>query len=45
MSNMGLLEFAKKNDIEIKVTNVGDRYVLEQMLEGGYNLGASNRGI
>ena len=44
MSNMGLLEFAKKNDIEIKVTNVGDRYVLEQMLEGGYNLGGEQSG-
>ena len=44
MSNMGLLEFAKKNGIEIKVTNVGDRYVLEQMLEGGYNLGGEQSG-
>ena len=44
MSNMGLLEFAKKNGIEIKLTNVGDRYVLEQMLEGGYNLGGEQSG-
>ena len=39
MSNMGLDEMGKKNDINIVRTGVGDRYVLEEMLSKGYVLG------
>lgn len=44
MSNMGLIEFSKKNDINFVATAVGDRYVLEEMLEHGYNLGGEQSG-
>ena len=44
MSNLGLHKFAGEKGIEIKQTDVGDRYVLEAMLEGGYNLGGENSG-
>ena len=39
MSNMGLKEFCKKNDIDLSETKVGDRYVLERMLEKNYSIG------
>jgi phosphoglucosamine mutase len=44
MSNIGLEIFAKKNGIKLLKTNVGDRYVLEQMLETGYYLGGEQSG-
>ena len=44
MSNLGLNKFAKENGIELKQTKVGDRYVLEKMLESGYNLGGEQSG-
>ncbi len=44
MSNMGLNKFASKNEIELKQTKVGDRYVLEEMLNSGYNLGGEQSG-
>src|SRR6202000_961792 len=39
MSNLGLERFLKEQGIELFRTPVGDRYVLERMLAGGYNLG------
>lgn len=33
-----------KNGINLEKTNVGDRYVLEKMLEKGYNLGGEQSG-
>lgn len=33
MSNLGLNKFGEKNNIQIKQTKVGDRYVLEEMLK------------
>lgn len=44
MSNLGLSMMGKANDITIKQANVGDRYVLEQMLKEGYNLGGEQSG-
>jgi phosphoglucosamine mutase len=44
MSNLGLFQFAKKNNINLEATKVGDRYVLEKMLKCGYNLGGEQSG-
>ncbi len=44
MSNLGFSYFAKDNNIKMLTTKVGDRYVLEKMLEGGYNLGGEQSG-
>lgn len=44
MSNLGVSKFAKENNIELKKTKVGDRYVLEEMLANGYNLGGEQSG-
>jgi phosphoglucosamine mutase len=37
MSNLGLEKYLEKHDIKLIRTKVGDRYVVEKMLEGGYN--------
>ncbi len=44
MSNLGLKKYCKDNDMQFIQTNVGDRYVLENMLENGYNLGGEQSG-
>lgn len=44
MSNLGLDMMAKKENINILKTKVGDRYVLECMLENGYVLGGEQSG-
>lgn len=44
MSNMGLHKFCTSHGIKVDVTAVGDRYVLESMLEGGYSLGGEQSG-
>lgn len=44
MSNIGLKKMADDNNIDIINTNVGDRYVLEAMLAGGYNFGGEQSG-
>ncbi len=44
MSNMGLFEFCDKNGIKCEKTKVGDRYVLERMLEGGFHIGGEQSG-
>ena len=44
MSNLGLNKYAKKNNIKFIQTNVGDRYVLEQILKDGYNIGGEQSG-
>ena len=44
MSNLGLNKFAKENNINLKQTKVGDRYVLEEMLKNDYNLGGEQSG-
>ena len=44
MSNQGLEIFCKQSGINLIRTDVGDRYVLERMLEGGFNLGGEQSG-
>lgn len=44
MSNFGLTLFGEENNIAVKQANVGDRYVLEKMLQSGYNLGGEQSG-
>ena len=44
MSNLGLNRFAEQHNMELKQTKVGDRYVLEEMLKEGYNLGGEQSG-
>ena len=44
MSNLGLNKYAKQNGLTFVQTKVGDRYVLEEMLKNGYNLGGEQSG-
>ena len=44
MSNLGLKLALKDMGIKTVQTNVGDRYVLEEMLRGGYTLGGEQSG-
>lgn len=44
MSNMGLFEFCRENGINCEKTKVGDRYVLEKMLEKGFHIGGEQSG-
>ena len=44
MSNLGLNKFTEANGINFVQTKVGDRYVLEEMLKNGYNLGGEQSG-
>ena len=44
MSNLGLHVASEREGIKLEVTSVGDRYVLENMLENGYSLGGEQSG-
>src|SRR3546814_19366517 len=44
MSNLGLERFVNGLGIELLRTRVGDRYVLEAMRHGGYNLAGEHSG-
>lgn len=44
MSNLGLKNALKEAGINIVETKVGDRYVLENMLQNGYNVGGEQSG-
>lgn len=44
MSNLGFDVMARENGMNILKANVGDRYVLEKMLEGDYMLGGEQSG-
>lgn len=44
MSNLGLFIMGEKAGINIPKTKVGDRYVLEEMLRGGYVIGGEQSG-
>ena len=44
MSNMGFFKFCDDNGIHCERTKVGDRYVLENMLEHGYSIGGEQSG-
>ena len=44
MSNLGLHEFCRKGDYNLVCTDVGDRHVLEKMIECGYMIGGEQSG-
>lgn len=44
MSNLGFHQFMNGNKINTVCTKVGDRYVLEEMLASGYNIGGEQSG-
>ncbi len=44
MTNLGLERAFERHGISLKRTAVGDRYVLEEMLRSGYNLGGEPSG-
>lgn len=44
MTNLGFSIMGEKQGIHVEKTKVGDRYVLENMLENGYNLGGEQSG-
>ena len=44
MSNLGLERFLEGRGLRLERTAVGDRYVVERMREGGFNLGGEQSG-
>lgn len=44
MSNLGFFLMGEKKGIHIEQTKVGDRYVLENMLKNGFNIGGEQSG-
>ena len=44
MSNLGLERFLEGEGLRLERTKVGDRYVLERMKEGGFNVGGEQSG-
>lgn len=44
MSNIGFYKAIEQHDLESVKTQVGDRYVVEEMLKNGYNLGGEQSG-
>ncbi len=44
MSNLGLEHFLQSRGLRLERTGVGDRYVVERMRQGGFNLGGEQSG-
>jgi phosphoglucosamine mutase len=44
MSNLGLERFMQSRGLKLERTKVGDRYVVERMREGGFNVGGEQSG-
>jgi len=44
MSNLGLENYLKAQDLALERTKVGDRYVVEKMRKDGYNVGGEQSG-
>ena len=44
MTNLGFTLMGEEQGLHIEKTKVGDRYVLENMLENGYNIGGEQSG-
>ena len=44
MSNLGLERFLNSLQLKLERTQVGDRYVMERMRQGGFNLGGEQSG-
>lgn len=44
MSNLGLEHALRSRDIDFKRTSVGDRYIIEMLMRGGWTLGGESSG-
>lgn len=44
MTNMGFIKYCESKGLHFTSTKVGDRYVLEKMLQSGYNFGGEQSG-
>ncbi|HDH01577.1 MAG TPA: phosphoglucosamine mutase, partial [Nitrospirae bacterium] len=44
MSNLGIEHYLERKGIKLIRTNVGDRFVVEEIQRGGYNLGGEQSG-
>lgn len=44
MSNLGLIDAMRKHDINVEITDVGDRYVIDAMRKQGHCLGGEKSG-
>ena len=44
MSNLGFFEFLQEKDIKFHIVQVGDKYVLESMIQNDYELGGEQSG-
>ena len=44
MSNLGLIHAMRREGINVEITGVGDRYVIERMRAGGFNIGGEQSG-
>ncbi len=44
MSNLGIIKAFERKGITVVLTDVGDKYVLEEMNENGYSIGGENSG-
>lgn len=44
LTNLGFFKFAEKNGLKAEITGVGDRYVLERMLEKNIKIGGEQSG-
>lgn len=44
MSNLGIIKAFERKGIKVVLTNVGDKYVLEELNKHGYSIGGENSG-
>ncbi|MFK5883040.1 MAG: hypothetical protein QM489_01725 [Candidatus Izemoplasma sp.] len=44
MSNLGIIKSFERLGIKVVLTDVGDKYVLEEMIKHGYSIGGENSG-
>lgn len=44
LTNMGVEDYLRHSGIKLVRTKVGDKYVVEEMIKGGYNLGGEQSG-
>lgn len=44
MSNLGIIKAFERKGIKVVLTNVGDKYVLEELNKNGYSIGGENSG-
>ncbi len=44
MSNLGVINYLKDHEISVDIVDIGDRYVLERIIENNYSIGAEQSG-